>query len=193
MLQFTKRTEYGLIALVHLMERGDEARAQRDSAEVSGTAGGDRGGLNGSQANEDGPEVPGFEDLTSAREIGERYPLPKRLLAEVLKELGRAGLIDSTRGARGGYRLARPAEAITLGEIVAVLEGAPSLSACESSATSGGCEVEPMCPIKSPISRLRGRLWELFERTSLRDLHGSGTLPSVSDSQTSPLLKSAGL
>lgn len=170
MLQFTKRTEYGLIALVHLMERGDEARVHaenaREEAAVEATA------ESGSAEDGDDPEIPGFEELTSAREIAERFPLPKRLLAEVLKDLCRAGLVDSTRGARGGYRLARPAEQITLREIVAVLEGAPALSACESSAASGGCEVEPICPIKSPIGRLRGRLWELLEDTSLRDLQG---------------------
>jgi Rrf2 family protein len=187
MLQFTKRTEYGLIALVHLMERGDEARIQAESAQVDAAE--------GEAAGEDGddPEIPGFEELTSAREIGERFPLPKRLLAEVLKDLCRAGLVDSTRGARGGYRLARPAEAITLREIVAVLEGAPALSACESSAANGGCEVEPICPIKSPIGRLRGRLWELLEDTSLRDLKGPRPPAGASASGKSSPLKAVGL
>lgn len=187
MLQFTKRTEYGLIALVHLMERGDEARVHaenaREEAAVEATP--------ESGADGDDPEIPGFEELTSAREISERFPLPKRLLAEVLKDLCRAGLVDSTRGARGGYRLARPAEGITLREIVAVLEGAPSLSACESSAASGGCEVEPICPIKSPIGRLRGRLWALLEDTSLRDLNGP--VPAAVGSDSSDPIKAAGL
>ncbi|MHC4375539.1 MAG: RrF2 family transcriptional regulator [Planctomycetota bacterium] len=187
MLQFTKRTEYGLIALVHLMERGDEARVHaenaREEAAVEATP--------ESGADGDDPEIPGFEELTSAREISERFPLPKRLLAEVLKDLCRAGLVDSTRGARGGYRLARPAEEITLREIVAVLEGAPTLSACESSAASGGCEVEPICPIKSPIGRLRGRLWALLEDTSLRDL--KGPVPAAVGTDSTDPIKAAGL
>lgn len=191
MLQFTKRTEYGLIALVHLMERGDEARVQAESArlEASEEAGGDSAAPTGEDG--DDPEIPGFEELTSAREIAERFPLPKRLLAEVLKDLCRAGLVDSTRGARGGYRLARPAEAITLREIVAVLEGAPTLSACESSAATGGCEVEPICPIKSPIGRLRGRLWALLEDTSLRDL--KGPVPAEVGADPSEPIKAIGL
>ena len=46
--------------------------------------------------------------VVSSTEIGERYPVPKRLLAEVLKALQQAGLLSSTRGAHGGYQLARP-------------------------------------------------------------------------------------
>ena len=47
------------------------------------------------------------------REIGEQFPVPKRLLAEVLKDLGHAGLVESTRGARGGYALTRSPESIS--------------------------------------------------------------------------------
>lgn len=70
MLKLTKRTEYGLIALVHLAEHTGR--------------------------------------VISAREIGEQYPVPRRLLAEVLKDLQHASLIDSQRGAHGGYSLAHP-------------------------------------------------------------------------------------
>src|SRR5262245_1380439 len=69
MLQLTKRTEYGLIALVHMVDRERQ--------------------------------------LVSVREISEHYPIPRRLLAEVLKDLCRANLVDSQRGATGGYVLAR--------------------------------------------------------------------------------------
>ena len=93
MLQLTKRTEYGLIALIHLADRDGE--------------------------------------VVSVREIGEQYPVPRRLLAEVLKDLCNAGMLDSQRGAAGGYRLARPAEQITLGEVVAALEGEPALTSCQ--------------------------------------------------------------
>ena len=71
-IQLTKRTEYGLIALVHL---ADAALTGRDGAFVS------------------------------VREIAEHYPVPKRLLAEVLKDLARAELVESARGKDGGYTL----------------------------------------------------------------------------------------
>ena len=142
MLQLTKRTEYGLLALVHL--------ADREGA------------------------------VASVREICERYPLPKRTVAEVLKDLQHAGLVDSTRGSSGGYTLARAPAQVTLGDVVRALEGAPPLTTCESPIVlkGGGCEVQPMCPIKSPIQRVRERLWQMLEHTTLRSLVSSG--PHVS-------------
>jgi len=133
MLQLTKRTEYGLIALIHIADRVGQ--------------------------------------VVSVREIGEHYPLPRRLLAEVLKDLGRAGLVESQRGATGGYVLARSAREITLGDVVVALEGAPLVTVCESSDPAvGSCEVEPVCPIRSPLHRLREGIWRLMERTTLESL-----------------------
>ena len=134
MLQLTKKTEYGLIALVHLAGRGDE--------------------------------------FVSAREICDHYPIPRRLVAEVLKDLCRVGLVDSQRGAGGGYTLARPSGAISLAEVVEALEGAPTLTSCEqlSPARGGICDVEPTCPIRSPIHTIREHIWELMRNTPLSSL-----------------------
>ncbi|MAF65512.1 MAG: hypothetical protein CMJ84_07625 [Planctomycetes bacterium] len=134
MLQLTKRTEYGLIALVHMVDR-------------AGT-------------------------FVSAREISEHYSVPRRLLAEVLKDLCRGSLVSSQRGASGGYALARAADAITVGDVVEALEGAPTLAGCESAGTAGepspgDCDLEPQCPIRSPLHRLRESIWRQMHATSL--------------------------
>lgn len=144
MLQLTKRTEYGLLALVHLVDREGE--------------------------------------FVSAREVCERFPLPKRTVAEVLKDLQRANLVESQRGSAGGYTLSRSPELITLGQVVAALEGAPALTTCESAIVlkNGGCEVQPMCPIKSPIQRVRERLWQMLEHTTLRSLVASAPFVPIS-------------
>lgn len=134
MLQLTKRTEYGLIALVHLVGRPGE--------------------------------------FVSVRELCDHYPVPRRLVAEVLKDLCRTDLLESQRGAAGGYALARPAASISLAEVVEALEGAPALTSCESQRPAGPptCEVQPTCPIRSPIHRVRERIWDLMSRTTLEDL-----------------------
>lgn len=134
MLQLTKRTEYGLIALVHMGERAGH--------------------------------------VASVREISEHFPIPRRLLAEVLKDLCRANLVHSQRGAAGGYVLARPADQITLGAVVVALEGRPSLTSCETLAPAvhGECGIEHVCPIRSPLHRIREGVWHLMERTTLRSL-----------------------
>jgi Rrf2 family protein len=142
-IQLTKRTEYGLIALVHMAEREGQC--------------------------------------VSAREISERYLIPRRLLAEVLKDLCRADLIDSHRGASGGYSLALSPDQLPLSAVVSALEGRPLLTSCESSTLdgsdipghpghSGECGLEARCPIRSPLHRLREGLWQLMQRTTLRTL-----------------------
>jgi len=55
--------------------------------------------------------------------IAERRDIPSRFLEGILRELKQAGLTDSTRGKDGGYRLARPAMEITVGEVIRIFEG----------------------------------------------------------------------
>lgn len=144
MLQLTKRTEYGLIALVHMADR--EGR------------------------------------VVSVREIGEHYPVPRRLLAEVLKDLSHAGIVESQRGASGGYALARSPESITLAEIVTALEGEPAITNCETHEIQhhDACDIAPLCRIRSPLHRIREGIWGLMERTTLRSLTDPATPVSLS-------------
>ena len=74
------------------------------------------------------------DEVVSARQISEHYKLPSRLVGEALKDLCRADLLNSLRGPAGGYRLARAASTLTVGEIIAAIEGAPMLQECEAMA-----------------------------------------------------------
>lgn len=71
------------------------------------------------------------------REIAARYHLPATYLEQLMVPLRRRGLITATRGARGGYMLARSPSAITMLEIVETLEGPLQLADCSYSATCG--------------------------------------------------------
>lgn len=151
MLRLTKRTEYGLIALVHMAEMAAACPAGAE------------------------PEV------ISARAIGDTFPVPKRMLAEALKHLQQGGILESTRGVRGGYRLSRPADQVSLGEIVSALEGPPTLTSCAgmgAASSDGGCDVEPVCPIRSPLARLRTGIWTLFEGVTLQALADRSSDPA---------------
>jgi Rrf2 family protein len=57
------------------------------------------------------------------REIAATFEIPERYLVQILLQMKRAGLVESTRGALGGYRLARAASSITLGEVITAMEG----------------------------------------------------------------------
>jgi Rrf2 family transcriptional regulator, cysteine metabolism repressor len=57
------------------------------------------------------------------REISETHNIPERYLVQILLQLKGAGLVTSTRGASGGYRLARPASLISLGQVLTAIDG----------------------------------------------------------------------
>jgi Rrf2 family cysteine metabolism transcriptional repressor len=57
------------------------------------------------------------------REIAQSNAIPERYLVQILLQLKGAGLVHSTRGAAGGYRLARPASRISLGEVLTAIDG----------------------------------------------------------------------
>lgn len=56
-------------------------------------------------------------------EIAKNQEIPPRFLETILRQLKRAGITESIRGKDGGYKLARPASQITMGEVVELLEG----------------------------------------------------------------------
>lgn len=73
---------------------------------------------------------------TQIREIAERELIPARFLEQIFQDLKKAGLIASKRGPRGGYHLARPAEEITLGDVLRALEGPALVSLSEDESAS---------------------------------------------------------
>ena len=76
------------------------------------------------------------ERPTSLKAIAEAERLPLAYLEQVVARLKRAGLVMSARGAHGGYWLARPAEEITMDEVVQALEGAIAPMECFVSETT---------------------------------------------------------
>src|SRR5665811_1793457 len=77
------------------------------------------------------------EDPIPLAEIAEHDGLPLAYLEHLVARLRKAGLIDSRRGSRGGYMLARPAERITMAEVVEALEGSIAPIECISQGPDG--------------------------------------------------------
>ena len=65
----------------------------------------------------------GTGDPVKAEQIAEAQSIPLNFLENILAELRRAGIVESRRGAAGGYLLARPAEEITLADVIRAVEG----------------------------------------------------------------------
>ena len=99
------------------------------------------------------------------RSIAQRHGIPSRFLVQILLQLKGAGLVASTRGAAGGYRLVRPPDEITLGGIMAVIEGPEEPVA--SSAAAKTPEVGVLLSIWQEISDVQR---EMLERVTLAEL-----------------------
>jgi Rrf2 family protein len=118
----------------------------------------------------------GVESVVPLAEIAEHDGLPLAYLEHLVARLRKAGLIDSRRGSRGGYMLARAAEQITMAEVVEALEGSIAPIECISQASDGRVvcsrESDPdhVCPTKLLWTRVRFSIVRTLGETTLADL-----------------------
>jgi Rrf2 family protein len=97
-------------------------------------------------------------DALPTRRMAEFYGLPEAYLAKLLKALVRAGLLTATTGPRGGFRLARPPEEITVAEVVEAVEGQGPLFHCTEIRQRGPVPLTgAACRIPCSISQVMRR------------------------------------
>ena len=108
--------------------------------------------------------------------IADAEGLPLPYLEHVVAKLKKAGLVVSTRGAHGGYGLARPAAEITMDEVVLALEGSIAPIECITEGADGvlvcARESDPnhVCPTKLLWTRVQGGMVRALKETTLADL-----------------------
>ncbi len=122
----------------------------------------------------------------STTELAAAYGVSATIVAKVLKKLARAGLVTSERGSRGGYRLARPAEVVTLRAIVTALEGPISLTFCSSGTATGRCKTRPLCAATDAMRRLNHLVNGAFEAVSLEDILRAPAPPGRAAASATP-------
>ena len=110
----------------------------------------------------------GDREAVSARELAESYDIPSELLAKVLQRLVRSRMLESHQGIRGGYGLARPAEKISVAEVIQAIDGPLTVTAC--SAADHSCEQYTKCNIRDPLWRIKDRIVSALAATSVADL-----------------------
>jgi Rrf2 family cysteine metabolism transcriptional repressor len=113
---------------------------------------------------------------TSLKAIAEAEGLPLSYLEHVVASLKRAGLVTSSRGAHGGYRLARPAADIAMDEVVLALEGAIAPMECfvqvptERVACSHQGDRRPACSTRLLWMRVQSGVVRALQGTTLAEL-----------------------
>jgi len=102
------------------------------------------------------------------KEISERQGISLKYLEQIMIPLKKARLVESSRGATGGYRLAKPADEITVGDIVALLEPGKTLTHCDAYPDS--CERSDSCPVRDLWRDATRAVYEKLNSVRLSDL-----------------------
>ncbi|NLW22352.1 MAG: Rrf2 family transcriptional regulator [Tissierellia bacterium] len=101
--------------------------------------------------------------------IASEHDLSENYLEQLVSALRKAGLLNSVRGAQGGYMLAKDPKDITVGNILRVLEGDIAPADCVIDDTSG-CDKEEGCVTKLVWMRIRDSINEVIDSISLQDM-----------------------
>jgi Rrf2 family protein len=107
----------------------------------------------------------------SAREIAARFELSRAFVANILKILCGKGFVTSHRGVKGGYVLERPAEEITLAQLMDALDDSFNLAECNK-ATDDPCSLAHICPVRNAIGEVHRRIREVLGEVTLGEIFG---------------------
>jgi len=102
------------------------------------------------------------------REIANRQDISEKYLSQIIIPLKNSGLVNTYRGSQGGYLLSKPAESISLYEIVELLEGDLSLVDCVN--FSHVCNRSAICPTRNIWSDMSNLLKNYLKEITLADI-----------------------
>jgi FeS assembly SUF system regulator len=107
--------------------------------------------------------------LTTAADLSSSCALPLPTVSKLLKQLAQEALLDSHRGTKGGYALARAATDISMADIIGAVEGPIALTDCiEADGTV--CEIEALCPTRTNWRRINDVLTQALDGVSLAEM-----------------------
>ncbi|MGK2924527.1 MAG: SUF system Fe-S cluster assembly regulator [Lysobacterales bacterium] len=107
-------------------------------------------------------------DMLSANLLAERIGVEVPTASKVLKLLAGSGLLESFRGASGGYRVVRSATAISVAEVIAAIEGPIAMTEC--SVEQGLCSQEDSCGLRGNWQRISLAVAQALQGVSLAEM-----------------------
>lgn len=112
--------------------------------------------------------------MVSAREMARRLTIPHPVLQNILTQLMHEEFVVSVRGARGGYRLRRPADQINIAELIEAVGGPFRLALCCDEGASARdeeeCQMGDVCGIREPIRQLHTLLRNCLTKITLEQV-----------------------
>ncbi len=104
----------------------------------------------------------------NGQELAARTRVPAPTVAKLLKTLARGGLLESLRGAHGGYKLAKAPEKLSVAEIIRALEGPIAVTEC--SGHHGGCNIESHCATRANWRLINTAIRQALEAVTLAQM-----------------------
>jgi Rrf2 family protein len=117
----------------------------------------------------------GGDTRTATSTIAEKQRIPPSFLAKIVSQLSIAGLLHTSRGARGGVTLARTPQEITLLEVIEAIDGPIQLNECVGDA--GSCSFDDDCPLRPVWCEAQEDLVKRLRGTNFADMITSGQVP----------------
>lgn len=110
------------------------------------------------------------ERLHAAQELSRSTAVAAPTVAKLMKQLQQGGLVASSRGAKGGYRLLKAPTQVTVADVIRALEGPIALTDC---AVHGACALEDGCGAKAPFRLINAAITQALEAVTLADMAAS--------------------
>lgn len=115
--------------------------------------------------------------VLQSAEIAQRHGISKKFLDAILADLRLAGIVVTRKGRSGGYRLARPADVISVGEVLRVLGGPLAPIACASRSAyvpCTDCQDERACAVRLAMLEVRDTVASVLDRKTLIEMATAG-------------------
>jgi FeS assembly SUF system regulator len=125
--------------------------------------------------------------LHSAQDLAARTHVSAPTVSKLLKQLTKGGVVESLRGAHGGYKLARPAADITVADVIAAIDGPFALTEC--SVHKGDCAVESTCGVRGNWRLISTAIHQALKSVTLADMARPGGRPGAAQEPGSFIVK----
>jgi Rrf2 family protein len=122
--------------------------------------------------------------LAQVQEMADSNAIPKKFLDQILSELRNAGLVFSKKGKGGGYALARPANQISVGQIVRTLDGPLAPIQCASVTAYRACDDcsdEKVCTVRLMMVQARNAIAAVLDSHTLADMRALGAPAAMAE------------
>ena len=108
-------------------------------------------------------------DLVRVEDVANIHKLSKPHIVKIVHELGKAGFLETVRGRYGGFRLARPAEEITVGDVVRLTEGPLDVVECFNPETNS-CPLIGVCKLSKAMMKATAAFMAVLDDLTVADI-----------------------